>query len=390
MDQILANYWVYMYYGLIVSMTCAQILAVYVLTESTHPPAGLGGYTVYFIAALLCWIAISLQLDSGVELSIDFAAVATLITSYLLFFATSQRGETPRGRIILGVMCMAACLSVFFLSPHQVFRVESMFVALFSLGVGALAFVRARKKGSLGDTLIVGAALVTLIGISVANYQVSNGGDLTLGHVIIYTAYSIAYALVVIGFSTSVLAEYQGHLLQLAVEDPLTRLFNRRGMAEALHVSLATAARQGLPTSALLVDIDHFQKINDNFGVETGDRVIQQTAEILNRMARASDVIARIGGEEYLLVLPDTTLDSAKILAERIRAAIDDNPLLIHRQSIHVTVSIGIACVDGQVNLEELTQNTEKAVYLAKRGGRNRVASVEHKPVQLRTQTAGA
>ena len=102
-------------------------------------------------------------------------------------------------------------------------------------------------------------------------------------------------------------------------------------------------------------------------------------------MSRGSDVVARTGGEEYLLILPNTPLESARTLAERIRAAIGDLPLLVDNQRIPVTVSLGVASADGDVNLDTLAQEADRALYLAKRGGRNRVASVENKPLHLST-----
>jgi diguanylate cyclase (GGDEF)-like protein len=272
MQQISPENWVYIHYGLILSITAAQIVVVYLLRKSTHPPTGLTAYTIVLVASFGGW--------------------------------------------------------------------------------ATLAVLHAQT--------------------------------------VVYAVYSSAYALLTIVFLASVVIQYQRHLIALATEDPLTRLLNRRGLAEALNVSLATAARQGLSTSALMVDIDHFKKINDNFGHDTGDLVIQQIADVLQRMARASDIIARVGGEEYLLVLPDTELNAAQILAERIRAAIDEHTVLVNRQSIHTTVSLGVACMVGAVNLIELSEAADRALYLAKRGGRNRVASVEHKPVQMTTDTAQA
>jgi len=269
MNEISPENWVYIHYGLILSITAAQVIVVYLLRKSTHPPAGLGAYTVVLVASFAGW------------------------------------------------------------------------------------------------------AIITLL----------------QAQTIIYAVYSSAYALVTIGFLGSVVIEYQKHLIHLATEDPLTRLLNRRGLAEALNVSLAAAAREGLSTSALMVDIDHFKKINDNFGHDTGDHVIQQTADLLTRIARNSDVIARVGGEEYLLVLPDTDLNSARVLAERIRSTIDEHPLLVNRQAIHITVSLGVACIEGAANIAELSEAADKAMYLAKRGGRNRVASVEHRPVQMTSET---
>ncbi len=383
MEQISPANWVYIHYGLILSMTCAQLLVIYLLNDSTHPPAGLGSFTVYFLATLLCWIAISVQQSSDVALSVDIAAIATIITCYILFWAAGQRANIPRGRYILGAICLTASLSGFFLEQKPMFLLESSTIALTCLAVALLSLWRAYSLRSIGDTLIGCAAMITVIGICVANYLLAYGDNLVRAQAIVYAVYSSAYALIIVGFLASVLTEYQHHLIQLATEDPLTRLLNRRGLADALAVSLATASRQGFSTSAIMIDIDHFKKVNDNFGHDTGDQVIRLTADTLTRMARASDVIARIGGEEYLLILPHTALESAQVLAERIRSTIDEHPIQVHRQTIHITVSLGVACVEGAVNLDELTEAADRAMYLAKRGGRNRVASVEHKPVQM-------
>ncbi|MCB1697625.1 MAG: GGDEF domain-containing protein, partial [Halioglobus sp.] len=96
-------------------------------------------------------------------------------------------------------------------------------------------------------------------------------------------------------------------------------------------------------------------------------------------------VVARTGGEEFLLILPETELDSARVLAERIRQTIGQRPLLVDFQRIAVTVSLGVASIVGPINLDELSQEADRAMYLAKRGGRNRVASVEHRPIHLTT-----
>jgi diguanylate cyclase (GGDEF)-like protein len=387
MEQISTVNWVYIHYGLILSITCAQLFVIYLLNDSTHPPAGLGSYTVYFVATLLCWIAISVQQSTGIILSVDVASIATIITCYILFWAAGQRANRVRGRALLGFICVASSLSGFFASRATMFLVESGTIVLFCSAVGFLSIYQTYKLRSIGDALIACAAVISIIGISGANYLLAFDDNLSRAQAIVYAVYSSAYALIIVGFLASILSEYQHHLIQLATEDPLTRLLNRRGLADALAVSLATASRDGLATSAIMVDIDHFKKVNDNFGHETGDHVIKQTTDTLTRMARGSDVIARIGGEEFLLVLPNTDLNSARVLAERIRATIDEHPMQVHRQNIHITVSLGVACAEGAVNLDELGEAADRAMYLAKRGGRNRVASVEHKPVQMTSAT---
>jgi diguanylate cyclase (GGDEF)-like protein len=387
MEQISTVNWVYIHYGLLLAMTCAQLLVIYLLTDSTHPAAGLGSYTVYFVAVLLSWIAISVQQSTGVIVSVDVASVSTIVTGYILFWAVGQRANMVAGRAVFGLICLGASLSSFFLSQEEMILVEGGTIGLFCCAVAFISIWRSYRLRNVGDALIACAAVISIIGVAGANYLFALDGNLSKAQAIIYAVYSSAYALIIVGFLASILSEYQHHLIQLATEDPLTRLLNRRGLTDALAVSLASASRDELATSAIMVDIDHFKNVNDNFGHETGDQVVKQIADTLTRMARGSDVIARIGGEEFLLVLPNTQLNSARVLAERIRATIDENPMQVHRQNIHITVSLGVACAQGAVNLDELSEAADRAMYLAKRGGRNRVASLEHKPVQMTSAT---
>jgi len=342
---------------------------------------------VYFMAALLGWIALTLQHSTGVGMAVDVPAVAIILTSYILFMAAGQRAGLRRGRIVLGLCCLAACLSVFFLGPGGMFVVQSGATTLFFVAAGGLCAWRAYRCGNVGDGIIACAALIMLAGMPLAiQRHLQSEGDaqaLALG------VYSTAYTLVAIGFLASVLIEYQQHLSHLATEDPLTRLLNRRGLEDALQVSLAQASRRGLPTAAVMVDIDHFKQVNDSFGHELGDQVIRQVADTIGRLSRATDVVARTGGEEFLLILPDTDLASARLLAERIRSTIGERPLVIDGQRIAITISAGVASVTGSTDLDELGQEADRALYLAKRSGRNRVCSVEHRPVHLGSNAAG-
>jgi diguanylate cyclase (GGDEF)-like protein len=383
MEQILPESWAVMHYGLILSLTCAQMLVVYFLSDSSNPPAGLGLFTVYFMAALLGWIAFTLQQGSTAPVGIDVPSVAAIINSFILFLACGQRAQQIRGRYTVGFLCLIASLSVFFLPGEQMFLVQTLASGLFFGCAGLLCAWRTWRYRNIGDGIIAFAGGIMMIGMPFAAYQAALGGNVLQAQTIAFGIHSSAYTLVAIGFLASVLIEYQQHLSHLATEDPLTRLLNRRGLGDALHVSLAAAERHGYTTSAIMVDIDHFKQVNDSFGHDTGDHVIQLVARILGRMCRSSDVVARTGGEEFLLVLPNTDLAAAKSLAERIRVSIGEFPLLVDQQRIQVTASLGVACARGQADLDELYQEADRAMYLAKRGGRNRVASVEHKPVQM-------
>ena len=339
------------------------------------------------MAALLGWIAATLQQGPNPPMAVDVPSVASILNSYILFMAAGQRAAMTRGRLPLGIMCLLACLCVFFLPPADMFLVQIGSASLFFAGTGILCVWRAWTQHNIGDGIIAFAAMMMIVGMPGAAFQQLFADNTAQAQSIAFGVHSSAYALVAIGFLASVLIEYQQHLSHLATEDPLTRLLNRRGLEDALHISLANASRHDLPTAAIAVDIDHFKQVNDSFGHEVGDRVIRQVADFLERMSRGSDVVARTGGEEYLLVLPNTGLDAARVLAERIRAAIGDHPLLVDNQRIPVTVSLGIASAGGEVDLDTLSQEADRALYLAKRGGRNRVASVESKPLHLSTAT---
>lgn len=385
MDQIDPNSWAVMHLALILLITCLQMVIVYTLSDASNPTPGLGLYTVYFMAALLGWLAFTLQLAADIPMAIDVPSVAAILNSYILFIAAGARAEITRGRMFMGAVCLTACLSVFFVSPTDMFVVQTSTAAFFFAGVGVLCFLRGRAKSNAGDFIGVAAALAMVVGIPIALYQELVVGDFATARALGTGAHTAAFVLICMGFLASVLLEYQQHLSHVATQDPLTRLLNRRGLESALHVTFAQSARQQLITSAIMLDIDGLKEMNDNFGQEMGDQVIRQVAQYLQRMSRNSDVLARTGGDEYLMILPDTALDDARGLAERIRAGIANAPIVVSQQPLAVTISLGVAGVQGGVDLDKLSHEANRALRLAKQGGRNRVASVESKPIHLRT-----
>ncbi|QFU75284.1 GGDEF domain-containing protein [Halioglobus maricola] len=385
MEQIFTENWATMHLGLIFSLTLAQMLVVYVLSDSYSPPAGLGLYTVYFMTALIGWITVTLQQSTSAPIGANLPSVTAMINSYILFAAAGQRAGIHQGRIILGVICLLATLSMFFLPSEHMVYAHCAAVTLFVGAAGALCAIRSIRTRNVGDAIIAYAALLTVVGLPVALYYLAVENNPSMSQTVIFGIYSWSFALITIGFLASVLIEYQQHLSHLATEDPLTRLLNRRGLEDALQVSFAHATRHGHPTAAIVADIDHFKKVNDNFGHDTGDQVIRFVANSIQHLCRGSDVVARTGGEEFLLVLPETDLDAARILAERIRAMIGEQPLHLDGQRIAITISLGVACIEGDIDLDHLIQEADQAMYLAKQGGRNRVASVENKPVRIRS-----
>ncbi|WP_448682109.1 GGDEF domain-containing protein [Pseudomonas nicosulfuronedens] len=175
------------------------------------------------------------------------------------------------------------------------------------------------------------------------------------------------------------LEEKNRQLEYLAGHDPLTGLFNRRQFDQLVGMELSRAARQPAPISLLMVDLDHFKFINDRYGHPLGDEVIRHTASLLRNYTRTGDSVARLGGEEFLLLLPDTSQPQARVIAEKVRRLLEETPLPMKDGLLYLTASFGIACLDAGVpgTYEGLYAAADKALYKAKASGRNRVEVIE-------------
>jgi two-component system cell cycle response regulator len=161
---------------------------------------------------------------------------------------------------------------------------------------------------------------------------------------------------------------------EAALTDVLTGLYNRRHAMERLAQEWAEAERGHRPLCVLALDIDHFKTVNDNHGHDAGDAALRQFADILRNFSRTPDVPCRFGGEEFLLIAPDTPLDGARQLAERIRLAVQHKTLVADGVSLHLTVSIGVAEKTARhTTVDQLIKASDEALYLAKQRGRNRV-----------------
>jgi diguanylate cyclase (GGDEF)-like protein len=177
-----------------------------------------------------------------------------------------------------------------------------------------------------------------------------------------------------IGRLLSELEEKNRELQELAYYDPLTGLPNRRFFFEHASLIFEEVKRYEKPLSLLVIDTDRFKKINDTYGHDVGDVVLKTFADVIRGIVRKSDICARFGGEEFVVLLPNTDLEGAKVLAERIKTAVSKN--IVEQGSIVIvfTVSIGISQYrKGMQNIYELIKEADIALYRAKKGGRNRV-----------------
>ncbi|QGM45419.1 PleD family two-component system response regulator [Methylocystis heyeri] len=162
---------------------------------------------------------------------------------------------------------------------------------------------------------------------------------------------------------------------ELAIVDALTGLHNRRYLETHLSSELDQAAQNGRPLSLMILDVDHFKSVNDTYGHDAGDEVLKGLAQRIRRVVRSADLVCRLGGEEFVIVMPDTSLAVAGKVAERVRAAVEMEQFLIDAKgnSIPVTISVGLAERGADANPDALLRRADKALYNSKTTGRNRV-----------------
>ncbi len=229
-------------------------------------------------------------------------------------------------------------------------------------------------------TLLVTAGLVageTFVGIPMRGWVlalliacVGLAGQLVLsGKVALRRERRLVYA-------AAEMRELTGRLERLATTDALTGLLNRRVFFEQLGIEFRRSIRYRHPLSVIMADLDHFKDVNDRFGHPFGDLVLSVTAQALRTSVRESDIVSRYGGEEFVLMLPETGRDEALLVAEKLRLAIQRQEYTNGVTETRITISLGVATTPDCVpnDAEDLVRLADDALYAAKRGGRNRTS----------------
>jgi diguanylate cyclase (GGDEF)-like protein len=185
------------------------------------------------------------------------------------------------------------------------------------------------------------------------------------------------------------LEEKNRELERLSISDGLTGLHNHRHIHRLLTDEFERTERTGEPLTVAMFDLDRFKAVNDTYGHQAGDRVLQEFADILRETAREIDRLGRYGGEEFMAILPDTGADEGTTFVERVRQQVERTPFDIGRdEPLHMTVSAGLADIpaEGVNSSEELIRRADEALYAAKAGGRNKVVRFDEIAQQVANQ----
>ncbi len=289
----------------------------------------------------------------------------------------------PSGRgPLLGMVAAAMLTSLYWglVDPDLIKRLIAISAVLaLVLGTSA-AIIYRHGRGAVRHVAGVAFASATAIMAYRAIYlafdpsQVSTVFQLTHVQLLTYAVGSVLPVIATIGFLL-LCTERSQHELELAARvDYLTGCYNRRAIEELATQSMAAARRHGLPLSVLVLDIDHFKRINDELGHAIGDLALVESVARIRGTLRTEDVLGRLGGEEFIVLMPNADGSSAMNAAERIRSSFADQPLPMEGHLQTVTLSIGLATLapmDGEFS--QLLQRGDRAMYAAKNAGRNLV-----------------
>ncbi len=347
-------------------------------------------YSFYLLSGLI-WIALSYGLIASVfdvygtavfKLNISLITMPIFLMLFMMavfetrkFYPTEHRILQILLAVLIGVLVWGMFDISAALKPASTLA-AIMMVVTYSVSISLY------RKGNplvkyflVGHTFFVvfnGFAVLFYKGLVEPSYLSSHG----VGIGIMLEALTLAF---IISYRIKILEDIrasQDELKKQAATDPLTRLYNRRFFVSEADYLLELAKSSNTPLSVMVIDIDHFKRVNDTHGHGVGDLVIVSMAQTLKKFSRSKDLVARFGGEEFVMLLPETALEEATGCAERIRVAIENLQTPFEGGEINCTISLGVAAIDVRnESIESALNRADKALYQAKNTGRNRICT---------------
>jgi diguanylate cyclase (GGDEF)-like protein len=341
-------------------------------------------YKAYFIIGLAGLIVTGVKNVIFNDIDMTMSLIFYIAASILLLLAVNEKNRRSTSSIAVGTFALLSIMIT--LAADSLF---SKFVihALYGIPIYTLVLFQTAKLAiafrNIGYAIMAAACLIVLTSLLAELYGVYVERDMTLAYSLGIGASSVAFILVGIGFLTSIMVAEHSQLKALVLRDPLTGMYNRRGLDYLVQMIIPSSHRYKKCMSAIAIDIDFFKKINDTYGHDGGDAVLRAFAAMILECPRASDVSCRLGGEEFVVVLPETSLEGALMIAERIRIRIVEMDVTFNDEIINLTASFGVSTQCDHINIDTLLKTADKALYTAKAGGRNRVcySDTEHNVV---------
>lgn len=291
----------------------------------------------------------------------------------------------PKLGLTLVVTQFLACYWLTFVHQHVRIRLAVFCLALsLQLGQTVVLLIRGARRGTRLPAWFMATILGVLISANFARIATlwfirsaaESGPDSNLQTLMDLLIVCIALG-IAFGFFWMTTAELSYELETMASTDSLTRIYNRRVFREWCEREFALSLRTGIPFSLVIMDLDHFKRINDRYGHRGGDEVLLAVVQIMQGSIRSIDTLGRWGGEEFVALLPGTGMEEALIVAQRVRRNVEGLALEIDQASVSVTVSLGLASLrDGEDTIDAMFLRADQALYQAKESGRNQVLTM--------------
>ena len=346
---------------------------------------GPGYWSVGNLVVGLGMILILIQLDSAKLLFLPGAALIGAGLSMYINGIQAFVGKRPDHRIPIAAFVVLIAVDLYFMFVSHDIRstvvVDALVFAAIYLACARLTF--AQDEGVLGNLYWMTSSLFLLLAllmvgraISASSVDISVFDSFATWPVNAYTFMVGAVSQFFISSLFVLMLSYQlnQNLASMVTIDGLTGILNRRGLEDGALKMQGICKRINMSMAVLLIDIDHFKKVNDQHGHLVGDDVLRHVAKVISKTLRTGDVAGRYGGEEFSVFMPNTNENDAGVLAERIRAAVEAAPFKENHLNIRITVSIGVAdSVRAGYDFKGLIAAADGTLYSAKNNGRNRV-----------------
>ena len=360
------------------------LMSLVLYSQKRNYPASIKGLGQWCTALLLLFVAGVLIAGRGRLPDAITISVSNLLlwTGVYLSYVGSQLffGARPIVWPWMVLITLALLSSLWFslVTPDYVVRL-ACFTSLMAVLFAVHSWLIFRQGDMTFAKALTGMVLLAMAGIQImrlATFSVAppqNGiTDTSVYQVVYVTSFSFATLLLSIGLVLMATDRLRAELEHLATHDSLTNALTRRHMDEACHMEMERSRRTGRSTAMLMMDLDHFKAVNDTYGHQAGDQVLVNFVIKVNALLRPSDLLGRFGGEEFIALLPETSLEEAMMVAERIRSVCDigSEPVL----GPACTVSMGVASTaNDRDTADALLARADAAMYRAKANGRNRV-----------------
>ena len=331
-------------------------------------------FELYFILGLIGWVGLFIKETQHIQVSLTPSTLFYVLCSLFLFLAVFECVKNRSLRIVVILLHVLLVILILVISDDvKNILIVSCYATLIYPVISFICIRCAYRLKNTGNLIMGLGALLAFCLAPVQIYALFAMNDINLSYGIAVSASAVGYILVGIGYLVSILINEHQNSVSLSWQDALTGLLNRRGLEKLLQPIISNLERKHLCVSVIILDIDYFKEVNDVYGHLAGDAVLKSIASALKIMIRSGDYFCRFGGEEFIVVLPETTIDTALEIAERFRQKIENLTVYYEGETINVTASFGVTSSSDNINLDRLIKNSDDALYEAKSEGRNRV-----------------